>query len=113
MDVTYIVGPVTGDTYEAHDTGDTWNGNPVLAFTMSELLGLIRAGDGADANGADANGYGLHYRDGDIVDILTDDVVPVPTLIADVRGDTLVLYVPQGRTWDTVDDPYVDTRVPS
>ena len=99
MDVTHIIGPATGATYEAHDTGDTWNGNPVLAFTMSELLSLIRAGDGADANG-----YGLHYRDGDIVDIVPDDVVPVPTLIADVRGDTLVLYVPEGRVWDTEPD---------
>jgi len=96
MRTTYIVGPTTGRLYEAHDTGDTWNGAPILAFTLSDLLALIKAGDGADGNG-----YGLENHAGRIVDVTgPDDEIPVPTLIADVRGDTLVLYVPQGRTWD-------------
>ena len=93
---THIVGPTTGRLYEAHHTGDTWNGAPILAFAMSDLLALIKAGDGADGNG-----YGLENHAGHIVDVTgPDDEIPVPTLIADVRGDTLVLYVPQGRTWD-------------
>ena len=93
---THIVGPTTGRLYEAHHTGDTWNGAPILAFAMSDLLALIKAGDGADGNG-----YGLENHAGHIVDVTgPDDVIPVPTLIADVRGDTLVLYVPEGRAWD-------------
>jgi hypothetical protein len=92
MHATQIVGPHTGRTYEAHDTGQTWNGSPVLAFTRDTLLALIEAGDGADANG-----YGLRH---DIVDVTSpEEDTPVPTLVADVAGETQVLYVPEGRVW--------------
>ena len=107
MIATQIVGPNTGDTYEAFDTGETWNGCPVLAFTMSELLALVRSGDGADGNG-----YGLEYHAGHIVDVTgPGDISPVPTLIEDVRGDTLVLYAPEGRVWDQpLDDAHPSSQ---
>jgi len=98
MRTTHVVGPATGHLYEAHDTGDTWNGSPVLAFTLSDILALIKAGDGVDGNG-----YGLENHAGRIVDVTgPDDLIPVPTLIADVR-ETLVLYIPEGRAWEEAD----------
>lgn len=38
------------------------DGSPVLAFTMSDVLALIKAGDGVD-------GYGLENHAGRIVDV--------------------------------------------
>ena len=99
MRTTQVVGPATGSLYEAHDTGETWNGSPILAFTRSDLIALINAGDGADGNGC-----GLQNHAGRIVDVTgPNDLVDVPTMIADVRGDTLVLYAPEGRAWEETD----------
>ena len=54
MRAVQITGHVSGRTYTAQDTGETWNGSPVLAFTAEEMRAYIEAGDGADGNG-----YGL------------------------------------------------------
>lgn len=98
MRSTRIIGPATGRTYEAHDTGEQWNGAAVLAFTFREMHALIAAGDGQDANG-----YGLTIEAGMVLDVAgPGHVEPVPVIAAEVGGDTLLLYVPQGRIWDEV-----------
>lgn len=96
MRTARIIGPSTGRTYEAHDTGERWNGAPVLAFTFAQMHALIAAGDGQDANG-----HGLAIRAGNVVDVAgPEDVEPVPIIAAEVGGDTLLLYVPEGRMWE-------------
>lgn len=98
MRATRITGPETGRPYEAYDTGETWNGAPVLAFTWAEISALIEAGDGKDSNG-----YGLEARSGEVLDVFdAGDYEVVATILAEVGGDTLILHVPAGRIWNEV-----------
>lgn len=91
-----VLGPITGQTYDALDTGESWNGAPVLAFRWADMQTLIQAGDGADGNG-----FGLAMHGGTFVDVTScSEFEEVPTVVADVDGDALVLFVPQGRIWD-------------
>lgn len=49
---TRVIGPSTGRTYPALDTGEKWNGARILAFTLPVLTDLITADDGLDSNGS-------------------------------------------------------------
>lgn len=101
MRTTRIIGPATGRTYEAHDTGERWNGAPVLAFTFGQMRALIEAGDGEDANG-DV----LLIEAGEVIDVAGPEYAqPVPIIAAEVGGDTLLLYVPEGRIWEEAGAP--------
>ena len=96
MRATHVVGPVAGRFYQALDTGERWNGAPVLAFTLDQMHALIAAGDGSDSNG-----YGLAIDTGQVLDVTGPcEHEPVPTIPAEVRGDAIVLYVPAGRVWE-------------
>ena len=91
MRAIQITGRASGRTYTAQDTGQTWNGSPVLAFTAEEIRAYIEAGDGEDSNG-----YGLRIESGAIVDRFdAHEAEPVPTL----ETGTAALYVPTGRIW--------------
>lgn len=94
MRITDVIGHASGHIYEAYDTGETWNGAPVLAFTAGTLALLVAARDGTDANGD-----GLAIRAGEPVDISEGEVRPLRTIAAEVDGDTLLLYVPEGYLW--------------
>ena len=89
-----VIGPMTATRYPAIDTGAAWNGNPVVAFRGHVLAHLIENGDGADSNGEGMRG---HYAP---VDVTDGEATSVPTILAEVDGDTLVLLVPEGRAWD-------------
>lgn len=95
MRVTTIVGPVTGQTYPAIDTGETWNGAPVLGFASATLTRLVAAGDGADSNGE-----GLAVIDGRAVDLTNGEVQPVEVVRTRIGGQDVTLYVPGGRIWE-------------
>lgn len=98
MRAVQITGPVSGRTFTAHDTGETWNGSPVLAFTSEEIRAYIAAGDGEDSNG-----YGLRIEAGAVLDRFDEwEADPVPTLSARLENAPVTLYVPAGRIWETV-----------
>lgn len=98
VDVTVIVGPASGHLYAGYDTGQRWNGTPVIAFTRAQLEALIAHGDGTDSNG-----YGLIYDvQGGFTDAFSDteaETVP-PQTILDLEGDPITVYVPAGRNWE-------------
>lgn len=92
MRAVQITGHASGRTYTAQDTGETWNGSPVLAFTAEEMRAYIEAGDGADGNG-----YGLRIEGGTVVDRSDEhEAEPVPTL----ENGAARLYVPAGYVWE-------------
>lgn len=95
MHKTTVIGPFSGNPYPALDTGETWNGARVLAFRLPDLLTLIRSGDGRDANGE-----GLSVRAGHPVDLTEGYAETVPAFIAEVDGDSLIVYAPEGRSWE-------------
>ena len=95
MRATSIVGPITGQTYPAYDTGRRWNGASVVAFTSEVLAALITAGDGADANGES-----LAVVEGVALDVSDGQAEPVETIREPIAGDVVTLYVPAGRIWD-------------
>lgn len=87
-----VAGAITGRTYQAHDTGERWNGSRVLAFTEREIRSLIEHGDGEDGNG-----YGLAIEIGCVVDRASaSEVEPVPT----IQHEGQTLYVPAGCIWE-------------
>jgi hypothetical protein len=89
-----VIGPTTAIRYPALDTGETWNGNPVVAFRARDLAHLIENGDGADSNGEGMRGPHVP------VDVTDGEARVVPTILAEVGGDMLALLVPEGRAWD-------------
>lgn len=89
-----VIGPMTATRYPAIDTGAAWNGNPVVAFRARDLAHLIENGDGTDSNGEGLRG---HHAP---VDVTDGEATNVPTILAEVDGDTLALLVPEGRAWD-------------
>lgn len=92
MRALQITGHASGRTYTAQNTGQTWNGSPVLAFTAEEIRAYIEAGDGEDSNG-----YGLRIEAGAVVDRFDEyEAEPVPTL----ASGPAALYVPAGRIWE-------------
>jgi hypothetical protein len=93
-----VIGPKTEARYAAFDTGETWNGSPVLAFRGFDMARLIASGDGADSNG---EGLSVPYLP---VDISDGEAVDVPLITVDVDGDTFGMYVPQGRIWDLAEE---------
>lgn len=97
MRPTTILGPVTHRPYPAVDTGERWNGAPVIGLTASTMLDLIRAGDGRDANGE-----GIQHRDGLVFDRSADEIdgQPVPVIVANIEGEDVALFVPEGRVWE-------------
>lgn len=90
-----IAGPRTGRPYPAVDTGQRWNGAPVVAFRLDDLVHLIEACDGLDANGE-----GLVMLDGAPHDLTDGHAEPVDVVAIEAGGRALVLYVPAGRIWD-------------
>ncbi|QAY64984.1 hypothetical protein ET495_17335 (plasmid) [Xylanimonas allomyrinae] len=99
-----VVGPTTGHTWTALDTGERWNGCPVIAFTYSVMRAIIAAGDGADVDGG---GLTTDPR-GRIIDTTGADVEAVPSLTVSIENRTTVVYIPAGRCWDTVTLPDYD-----
>ena len=83
--------------YSASDTGAEWNGSAVLAFTRGEIDALI--GD-IGYETVDADGYGMAWRNGLLVDYSDDEPSTVPT-IGSPEGT--VRWVPEGATWELVD----------
>ncbi|GMA33669.1 hypothetical protein [Litorihabitans aurantiacus] len=104
MRTTAILGPVTRRPYPAIDTGERWNGSPVVGFTSATMLDFIHKGDGRDANGE-----GIQIRDGLVFDRSADDEgdgEPVPVVIAAYEGQGVALFVPTGRVWEEVASGY-------
>ena len=89
-----VIGSTTGTTYPALDTGETWNGNPVVAFRANDIACLIQNGDGIDSNGEGLRGPR------EPVDVTEGEATSVPTIVAEVDGHTLALFVPEGRAWN-------------
>ncbi|WP_420113771.1 hypothetical protein [Pseudactinotalea sp.] len=107
VDVTLIIGPRTRHLYAGYDTGQTWNGSPVLGFTHAQLQTFIEQGDGTDANG-----YGLTRDPADGFRDVTSATQsePVPTLtLDDLDGDPITVYLPAGRIWDLHDGNPADS----
>lgn len=98
VDIAVIVGPTSGHLYAGYDTGERWNGSPVIAFTHAQLQALIEHGDGMDSNG-----YGLTYDpDTGFTDVSSDtETEPIPPqTMTDLDGAPVTVYIPDGRCWD-------------
>lgn len=95
-----IVGPVTGRTYGGLDTGERWNGAPVVAFSTQTLIELVEAGDGRDANGEGLRTAGRSGRR--FVDVVDGSPRHVRSVVVSIKNATTVLHVPAGRTWDVL-----------
>lgn len=99
VDIVLVVGPTTGHLYAGYDTGETWNGSPVIGFTHAQLQTFIDHGDGIDANG-----FGLTQDEetGGFFDTSSPtEFEPVPAApIEDLDGEQITIYIPSGRIWD-------------
>lgn len=97
MRPTTILGPVTAQPYPVIDTGERWNGSPLIGFTAATMLDFIKAGDGRDANGE-----GIQVRDGLVFDRSAEEVEgqPVPVIVGTIEGQDVALFVPEGRVWE-------------
>lgn len=99
MNIVHIIGPNSDKVYAAIETGETWNGCAVLAFTEDTLRALIQEGDAIDWDG-----YGLDIVNDHMVDVADEDTYDqVPTIALTLAGTVQSLYAPQGRAWEILD----------